>query len=62
MTTWVLDGRYLVFGGDQYYPMGGWDDKRGAFSDLDEARKEAAKWEWWQIIDTGQGHRTVDHS
>jgi len=29
--------RYMVFGGNDYYPAGGMDDFVGAFDDLDEA-------------------------
>lgn len=31
--------RYLVFAFDNYYPSGGWSDMRGAFDDLQDARK-----------------------
>lgn len=29
--------RYLVFGGDTYYPSGGWNDYIGEFDKSDEA-------------------------
>jgi hypothetical protein len=29
---------YLLFCGDDYYPLGGWDDFRGSFDTLDEAK------------------------
>lgn len=30
--------RYIIFGYDQYYPMGGWSDKIGEFDNLEEAK------------------------
>jgi hypothetical protein len=30
--------RYLVFGGDNYYPCGGWDDLLGEFDNLEDAK------------------------
>ncbi len=48
--------RYLLFGGDSYYPGGGWDDFINDFDTIVEAREEAKqklhKNQWWQIIDT----------
>ena len=29
--------KYLVFGGDYYYPSGGWEDFQGGFDSLDDA-------------------------
>lgn len=53
--------RYLLFCGDKYYPYGGWDDFRGAFDTLEEAREAAVptrtiygdpSHDWWHIVDT----------
>lgn len=47
--------RYLVFGGTNYAPSGGWDDFLGDFDTLEEAKKASAPpWgcEWKQIVDT----------
>lgn len=57
-----MSGRYIVLAGDSYYPNG-WDDFRGSFDSLDEARIAAQAaaadpkavddpgYSWWQIID-----------
>lgn len=47
--------RYLVFGGAQYYPGGGWDDCQGDFATLEEAQEKATKVreanDWVEIVD-----------
>lgn len=47
--------RYLAFGGDQYYPGGGWDDFVGDFDSKAEALEAAKngnnKCGWWHVID-----------
>ncbi len=58
--------RYLVFGGQEYYPCGGMDDLAGTFDDLDEAvarmrqLREPDKWgyascDWCHVYDVQQG-------
>lgn len=58
--------RYLVFGGDNYYPAGGAHDIKGRFDDLDTARelcvklRTPAEWgytpcDWVQIYDVLEG-------
>lgn len=58
--------RYLVFGGDDYYPAGGAHDIKGRFDDLDTARelcvklRTPAEWgtppcDWVQIYDVLEG-------
>jgi hypothetical protein len=49
--------RYALFGGDDYYPGGGWHDFLRA-----EATAEAAMWregdkcaDWWHVIDLWTG-------
>jgi len=56
--------RYLLFGGDQYYPLGGWQDFKGAFDTKDQALKEAANWswDWYQIVDGEKGEIVEEHS
>lgn len=46
--------RYLVFGGYNYYPSGGWDDFIDSFDDVSEAQACVLKSnvEWWQVVDT----------
>lgn len=33
--------RFLLFGGDTYYPRGGMDDFKGDYDTIDEAKNEA---------------------
>lgn len=47
--------RYLVFKFQQFYPLGGWFDFRGAFDSLDDAVKDAEAWEesgYAHVVDT----------
>ncbi len=50
--------QFLLFGGDLYYPSGGWKDFRGDFDNLESALHRAAtlRIDWWHIFDmeTGQ--------
>lgn len=47
--------KYLAFGGDCYYPSGGWDDFRGDFDlvtdAFEAAKKNNKKYGWWHVID-----------
>lgn len=45
--------KYIVFGTDQYYPMGGLDDIEGDFDSLEKARECVSKGshDWYSIID-----------
>lgn len=45
--------RFLVFAGNQFYPLGGWQDFKGAFEDVIDALTKIANggWDWWQIVD-----------
>ena len=49
--------RYLLFSGYTYYPDGGWEDFRGSFRTLEEAKEATleAPGDWWQIVDTDTG-------
>jgi len=53
--------RYLVFGGSQYYPDGGWDDFKESFNNKEaailHARECEGEWDysWSQVIDTETG-------
>jgi hypothetical protein len=46
--------RYLLFGGERYYPSGGWEDFREDFDRRTDANNAALKLhsDWWQIVDT----------
>ncbi len=53
--------KYLLFGGSQYYPLGGWGDFAGSFDTIDLAVIHAAGegWDWWQVIDSETGDEAV---
>ena len=48
--------RYLLFGGDDYYPAGGWGDFLGDFDSVPDAVAAAAshpmKPQWAEVVDT----------
>lgn len=48
--------RFLLFSGDEYYPVGGWEDFKGSFDTKEEAEEflsqQEVKYDWNQIIDT----------
>lgn len=53
--------RYFLFGGDQYYPAGGWDDFKGSFETAEDAWRAASiGWDWWHIVDTTSGEIVED--
>ena len=52
--------KYLLFGGEVYYPRGGFDDYQGEFDSLEFAEAyakekfpEANDWQWWHIVHDG---------
>lgn len=49
--------RFLVFAGDNYYPLGGFDDLQGDYETLEAAQfaAEALNREWAQVADTQTG-------
>ncbi len=48
--------QYVVFGGDYYYPVGGWRDKLGSYGTLAEAFAACAGGEeWYQVADLETG-------
>lgn len=57
--------KYLLFGGDNYYPSGGWNDFVDSFDTILEAmaKMDIAKWEWdWaQIVNTATEEVTQFH-
>jgi len=56
--------RYVLFGGDQYYPLGGWQDFKGSFGSREAAVREAAGWgwDWWQVVDLMTGDIVDAHT
>lgn len=52
--------RFFLFAGSGYYPVGGWEDFRGDFDTIDDARSVAKEkfggsFEWWHIVDMDLG-------
>ena len=62
MTEQTTPRRYCVFGGADYYPLGGWHDFRASCDTLQKAVRaaeelsagDAASIDWWQIFDMDQ--------
>lgn len=46
-----MDKPFLAFGGHHYYPSGGWDDFKGAFSSEEEAYDRVSPYEWFHVVD-----------
>jgi hypothetical protein len=53
--------RYLLFYGDNYYPSGGWDDFKGDFDSVDEAKVafEKQREDWGHVVDVATGTVTI---
>lgn len=53
----MMSDRFLLFGGDTYYPLGGWADFKGSFPNVKQAVAEAARWGWgwYQVVDLSSG-------
>lgn len=53
---------FLLFGGEIYYPYGGWEDFQGAYGSLELARAavEKADVRWWHIVDVSAGKIVED--
>lgn len=50
--------QYLLFGFDQYYPSGGWNDFLDSFDSVEEATMDCHKYgdhEYYQIVDSQTG-------
>lgn len=61
-------GRYLLFAGKDYYPLGGWEDFKGSFSELREAIYAGERQDgqplspdgyWYHIVDSSTGETVV---
>lgn len=52
---------FLLFLGDKYYPMGGWNDFKGSFVTLKEAQEPIynvgafGAFDWAHIVDSSTG-------
>ena len=57
--------RYLLFSGDQHYPLGGWEDFQGSFDTPSEAIAAVvakhSSHDWWEIVDTEIGEIVQRH-
>ena len=43
---------FILFGGDRYYPSGGWEDYVNSYETLEEARMYAKdRYDWWHVLD-----------
>ena len=53
--------RYLLFGGDTYYPTGGMNDFCGSFDTIEEAeecaKKSRLRIDWYHIYDCVTGEK-----
>lgn len=51
--------RYALFHGDQFYPLGGWEDLCASFDTVEEARAATdrlnPKYTWWHVVDIEAG-------
>jgi hypothetical protein len=58
--------QFLLFACSQYYPSGGWNDLKGDFETLDEAKEEWNKYakekvyDWGHIVDLKTGEMVED--
>ncbi len=47
--------RFVLFGGENYHPLGGWKDYQSMHSTpgaaIDIAAKRGGEWDWWHIVD-----------
>jgi hypothetical protein len=48
---------FVLFAGDNYYPLGGWRDWAGTFPSKEEAVTWAAQTrrDWWHVLDVKRG-------
>lgn len=44
--------RYLLFAYDDYYPSGGWNDFKGSFDSVEEAKSNIGSYECGEIVDS----------
>lgn len=58
--------RYLVFSGENYYPLGGWEDFRNSYDSEAEARNALdllvkGEYVWGHVVDTQKGFIVFHH-
>jgi hypothetical protein len=49
--------KFLLFGGYNYYPLGGWSDFLSSSDTIEEVQKKLNNFsgDWWHIVDTSTG-------
>ena len=49
----TIQNKYILFAGSNYYPLGGFDDLKGRFATVEDAKKHAqrAGYDWYHIVD-----------
>jgi hypothetical protein len=62
--TILRPGRFLVFSGEDYYPIGGWDDWEGEFDTIEQAETKihSLRGDWAQIVDRDQQKEIATYS
>ena len=54
--------RFVLFAGDHYYPIGGWEDRKGSFDTADEAKAAYTPCEYgWAHVADLQADAIVAH-
>jgi hypothetical protein len=46
---------FIAFGGDYYYPRGGWDDFLGTAQTLEDAQALRKDHDWFHVVEIGRG-------
>lgn len=44
--------KYMLFAGDHYYPIGGWNDFVDSFDSIEDAIERGARRDWYHIVDS----------
>jgi hypothetical protein len=52
--------RFLAFGGDNYYPGGGWDDFIGDYDTIEQAEAAGKHCDWHHVVDSEIGKNLQD--
>jgi len=45
---------YMLFAGDNYYPLGGWADFIGTYDTLVKAVKAGENYDWYHVVYDGK--------
>lgn len=56
--------RFFVFGGDIYYPCGGWRDLIGQYDTMEEVQEFLNDWygeyKWYHVVDSTTGEKFME--